>query len=92
MHRVLPFLGDLQPEVEKTGYFGSSNLALQACVSHRGRRVKAMRNWHRDIPERLCCVLCAQYTEVRLGYFTKLVLWKGVWGSQKQAHGGSKRT
>lgn len=43
-------------------------------MSHRVGSVKAMRNWHRDIPKRLCCVLCAQYKEVRLGYFIKLGL------------------
>lgn len=42
--------------------------------------MKAMRNWHRDIPKRPCCVLCAQYTEGRLGYFTQLVLGKGAEG------------
>lgn len=51
----------------KLAIFRSTDLALHTCRSHRVGGVRAMRNWHKDIPKRLCAVSSVLSTEVRLG-------------------------
>lgn len=68
----------------KLATFGSTDLTLHICRSHRVGGVRAMRNWHKDIPKRLYAVSSVLSTEVRL-------VTSQSWGCGKGSEGLKSR-